>query len=211
MLRVFLYLIVCILFPLHLYATRFLIPVNNRSLQKKILKCYKNNGKSKYYQYTMNDFSVKEMWHSAKRARKVSLKNAQKRAGYILCLHKIITPRNRREINLGLREYYTVFWATMENYNRWLYSLEKTTLLRPYDRNEISKFYQSKYELYKLMQNRTEEWIFRKDSLEKERELRKDIENIYLSLYKLHYEFYYSINPQLRKKILSSQGNLPKG
>ncbi|MEM7180334.1 MAG: hypothetical protein AAF518_05450, partial [Spirochaetota bacterium] len=168
-------------------------------------------GKSTYYQYSMNDFTVKEMWYSARRARKVALQNAKKRVNYIICLHKMITPKNRREVRLGLRGYYQVFWATMENYNRWLYSLEKTSLLRPYDRNEISKFYKSKYELYKLMQNRTEEWIFREDIIANKKELKKDIQNIYLSLYKLHYEFYYNINPQLRKKILSSQRNLPKG
>lgn len=192
------------IWPLTLPATRFALWLKEPQLQEKVLKCYHQIGKAQNYPYQPQDFALKKMWQASRKARKIAIENSLKRVRYIQCIHPLINQDSKQAFEYSLDRYYKEFWTAMGLYNRWLYSLESQVLMRPFDKAEISRFSQTKYSLYKLLENRTREWLQNSNLTNKQKEMHQDFKNIYLSLYKLHYEFYYNLNPELRKKILSN-------
>jgi hypothetical protein len=88
----------------------------------------------------------------------------------------------------------------LEYNNRWLYSLERKNLFAPGEKKLVEEFNEEKYDLYTILYKRTMESIFNKEINYKE----NDFKFIYLSLLRAHQNFYDSLNPTLRKKILTT-------
>ncbi|MBE7412269.1 MAG: hypothetical protein L6Q54_14420 [Leptospiraceae bacterium] len=89
----------------------------------------------------------------------------------------------------------------LEIYRRWLYSFAQDNLITPIDEKEIDKFYEAKYDLYLLLHNKTKEWIFQNID-NKEESVSSQFYYLYISLFKLHNEFYNAISEDYRNSII---------
>ncbi|MCB1193451.1 MAG: hypothetical protein H7A23_12405 [Leptospiraceae bacterium] len=132
-------------------------------------------------------------------------KSTQTKINQILCVQTAnLTSEESKKLKKELQYFYDFLNFALGYYNNWLYSNSKSKLLTIEDEKIIPKFIDTKHDLYSLLWGRDVYWYFLSKKLDKKdfEALENEYFSIYLSLYKLHFEFYSSLSKEYRKEIL---------
>ncbi|MCC6274846.1 MAG: hypothetical protein IT569_03230 [Leptospiraceae bacterium] len=140
-------------------------------------------------------------------ASEMMIQSAQKssleRVKSILCLNSIqLGDEEKKQLSEALDAGMEIQKEFLEIYRRWLYSFGQNNKISPLDEKEINKFFEAKHDLYMLLHGKTQRWIFRSIRAEDEEKITKDFYYLYVSIAKLHYEFYNSISDDYRNAII---------
>lgn len=201
-------MIICI----KLYATPvvfFIKTGENIELSKKIKSC--NDFKIEGFTFRNRDFSSKNIANIQKNIKKAAKRSTNLKIRQILCLHsKHLNGMEKDFLKKELKHFYDFLNQVLGYYKNWLSSNTKKNFITLEDEKIIPKFIKTKQDLYTLLWGRDVEWYFFKEKTDKNN--RSNLENdyfpIYLSLYKLQYEFYYSISKKYREELLKARNGI---
>ncbi|MCB1157606.1 MAG: hypothetical protein KDK45_08900 [Leptospiraceae bacterium] len=135
--------------------------------------------------------------------------NGKNRMNFHDCLHSLkLSEKESMHLKRAFTAYKELFFETLENYNRWLFSIQKEIPVTKDDLQKFSDFYRSKYRIYKLLFLNSESLLENESSSSNPK--LSDFQNLYHSLYRLHFSFYSSLKPEIRNRILNKLSNSPK-
>lgn len=175
---------------------------DSSDLQKKINQCIP--AKSPGFKFKESNFDWKNHSASMKSIEDASLKNAGNYSSQVKCIHsQLAGTKDLSIIKTAIEEQQEITELFLEYNNRWIYGLEKKGVLSPLDKKSVSEFYISKRDLYLLILEKTQELLLKEKITKEEWEEFDDAMNSgFLSLLKLHFEFYSSLSKEARKEIL---------
>ncbi|HMW07528.1 MAG TPA: hypothetical protein PK079_13705 [Leptospiraceae bacterium] len=175
----------------------------NNSLKKRINGCSEFE-KRKEFQFKEKHFDIREFDNLNKELIKTAEISAKERISQIKCIQKLnLNDKEKEDMRKGFDVYKENFLFLLEYYNRWIFSFDKSNFMTPTDRKATSEMIKLKYDLYNLLQVKTEDLLFREELL-KNRDFdsfEEQLASIYLSILKGNYEYYNNISSELRKEI----------
>lgn len=177
---------------------------DSNEIKKRVVACA-DFEKKKGFQFKDKHFDPREFEQASKEISQAAKTSSSERVAQLKCvLKQKLTETDREALSKSLELYKENFLNLFDYYNRWLFSFEKTNLMAPMDNKYTSEHLTLKYDLYSLLHTKTSDILLTKDSIEKEDwdAFESQITSIYLSILKGNFEYYNTINPELRKEIL---------
>jgi hypothetical protein len=173
-----------------------------KNIDNSLEKCHKTT-LIPLFRFSESDFFQKNRANTSNKIKKAAVLSANSRFNFIRCVNELLLSiEEENSIRYSLNIYYDSFWSDMEMYNRWFYYLDNKVPIKRYEFELFASFYQTKAGLYKLLERRTIDLLRQEKDLSKNYDPVKELTSIYLSIYKLHFEFYESVSESLRKELL---------
>ena len=193
---------VSIFFTISLNASQVYFSFHDHpGIKREIAKCDQQTGKK--FSFRSIDFEEGNLTSTNAAITDSSGISGKERAQWIACINSLSFSEQEKEIIIReLQNYFAFVNSTLGIYKKWILSFDKTIRISPLELKEFQKFYTVKYDLYQLLNEKTGEHLFKKPDKIKIGDLEESFSNVYISLLKLHFEFYNSISPELRSAIL---------